>query len=407
MKIYLAGQNNFGNRGCEALIRSTAWMIRQRMPQAQLLCPSFRPDLDAAQWPEAGANGVNFTAAPSVPLTVKWWGRACRVMPFLEHHTRPRFSVAENQKKDFAQCSALIMTGGDVISLDYGVPSLYEWAGFVDDARRKGLKTILWAASVGPFSKHAGVERFMRQHLKSYDAITVRETESLAYLNQLGIERVSLVADPAFNLLPQPFPVDSLIEENNTIGLNISPLIRLFREDEASRRKMDEEVKQFVRDVVKRTGMRVLLIPHVGQLDGTNLNSDWHYMRALADDLKDLGDRVVLSPASFNAAQLKFLLSRVRYFIGARTHATIGAISMCVPTISIAYSVKAKGINKDLFGDTRYVLETPDVTRETLWSSLQKLQSEEDEIKTILAERLPLWKEKAFGSVTRLEEVLA
>ena len=44
-------------------------------------------------------------------------------------------------------------------------------------------------------------------------------------------------------------------------------------------------------------------------------------------------------------------------FIGARTHATIAAYSSCVPTLVVGYSIKARGIAKDLFGtDEGYVL---------------------------------------------------
>ena len=108
-----------------------------------------------------------------------------------------------------------------------------------------------------------------------------------------------------------------------------------------------------------------------------------------------------------NATQIKYLLSQCRYFIGARTHATIGALSTGVPTISIAYSVKAKGLNKDLFGHNRYVLETPKVSRQTLWESLATLQAEEEDIRALLAERIPLWRERAEVSVKVLQKVLA
>lgn len=44
-------------------------------------------------------------------------------------------------------------------------------------------------------------------------------------------------------------------------------------------------------------------------------------------------------------------------FIGARTHATIAAYSSLVPTLVVGYSVKARGIARDLFGtEKNYVL---------------------------------------------------
>ena len=97
-----------------------------------------------------------------------------------------------------------------------------------------------------------------------------------------------------------------------------------------------------------------------------------------------------------------FIGHHFRFFIGARTHATIAAFSMGVPTISIAYSVKAKGINRDLFGDADVVLETPDVSAATLWSSLKSLEENEVQLKSLLAERIPLWKQKAYEPLNKL-----
>ncbi|MBI5926396.1 MAG: polysaccharide pyruvyl transferase family protein [Aquabacterium sp.] len=409
MKFFFAGQNNFGNRGCEALIRSTSWMIRQRIPDASFLCPSYDIQADQAQWPTSAQMGIEFVDAPPFPTAVKWWSRATRVLPPLEERTRPSFSLGAKQVQQFRQCQGLIMTGGDVISLDYGVPSLYEWSGLVDNAREMGLKTILWAASVGPFTKKPGVERFMVKHLAAYDAITVRETESLRYLQQqLGLKNVSLVADPAFNLQPEAFDVSQLIDGDgqDVVGLNVSPLIRGFRESEESKQQLDREVVAFIRDVVSKRNLRVLLLPHVDPLDNSVFNSDSHYMRGLLNQVADLSDRVRMAPNKLNAGQLKHLLSKMRYFMGARTHATIGAISMSVPTLSIAYSVKAKGINKDLFGDLRYVLETPKVTSTTLMEGLDLLIHDEPAIKSLLADKLPEWRSRAFGSVDRLQEVM-
>ncbi|MFR4670990.1 MAG: hypothetical protein ACLT69_14285 [Intestinibacter bartlettii] len=53
---------------------------------------------------------------------------------------------------------------------------------------------------------------------------------------------------------------------------------------------------------------------------------------------------------------IKGYISRCRLY-RARTHATIAAYSTCVPTLVIGYSVKAKGIAKDIFGTyENYVL---------------------------------------------------
>ena len=408
MKFFFAGQHNFGNRGCEALVRSTSTMIHSRLSESTIYCPSHLIELDKRQWPNSNSSGIEFIDAPPFSNKLRWWARACKVISPIEAIYRPKFSIDKSSKKLIDQSDALIMTGGDVISLDYGVASLYFWANFVDRTIDLGKPAILWAASVGPFTSKPAVEREMVKHLKRYAAITVRESATYEYLQGLGVSGVTQVADPAFTMSPEAFDVADLTFGNNAniLGLNLSPLVRGYRKDETSRSQLDRDVVDFIKDVLSKTDISVLLVPHVDPLDGSSVNSDSSYMQGLMAQLPHHSGRVKLAPRNLNAAQLKYLISHCRFFIGARTHATIGAFSTGVPTISIAYSVKAKGINKDLFGDTRFVLDTSLVTRNTLHDSLGLLFQEEAATRTLLEERIPLFRENAYKSVDALVSIV-
>ena len=61
--------------------------------------------------------------------------------------------------------------------------------------------------------------------------------------------------------------------------------------------------------------------------------------------------RVFMLDATLNACEVKGYISRLKLLITARTHASIAAYSTCVPTLVIGYSIKARGIARDLFGD--------------------------------------------------------
>lgn len=408
MKLYFAGQSDFGNRGCEALIRSIVGIVRHAYPDARFYCPSHIPILDKKQWPTAHINGVDFSQAPEFPELLRWWARGCRVIRGLES-MRPRLGTYDNCTADIKASNGMIFTGGDIFGLEYGVSSLYHWANFAEKCIDSGLPTILWGASVGPFTSKPAVEKEMVKHLSQYSAITVRESSTLEYLQSLGIRDVQLVADPAFTMTPEPFDIAELTFGNNPniLGLNVSPLVRGYREDTVSKVQLDRDVVDFIRDVVTKTDMSVLLVPHVDPLDGSSVNSDSAYMQGLLAQLSaEYESRVRIAPRTLNAAQLKYLISHCRFFIGARTHATIGAFSTGVPTISIAYSIKAKGINRDLFGDTRFVLDTPKVSRATLHDSLALLQQEEEATRQLLATQIPIFRENAYKSVDALASIL-
>ena len=396
-KIYFAGHNNFGNRGCEALVRSVSGLIRTQLDSVQFATPSVAIELDSKQWPQAAANGIEFVSAAPASESLRWWSRANRVLPLIERMGRPGSKLDPASHRQLKDSSLLLMTGGDNISLDYGLVSLYEHAAYIDAAKRLGIPAMLWGASVGPFSRKPHVERFMQKHLADYAAITVRETETARYLRGIGLDNVIEASDPAFTLVPEAFDVSSILPEapEGVIGINVSPLVRGYLAGEQARTTLDAEVAAFVRELVEKRGYAVVLLPHVGPLDGSNRNSDHHYMHGLMKEYALDHPRIRLAPSHLNATQLKYLISRFRFFIGARTHATIAAFSTGVPTISIAYSVKAKGINRDLFGDTRLVLDTPAVSLVSLRQYLSHLESHEQEIRDLLAERIPEWRRRA------------
>jgi colanic acid/amylovoran biosynthesis protein len=417
VKIYFAGQDNFGNRGCEALIRANVKTIRLVASDAQFLVPTKDLLRDSKQWPKASEQGVSFIAAEPMPMTIRWWSRAKRILPWIAG-LPPKFSLSKNTRDAIQASDVLIMTGGDIISLEYGLEALYYWKCICEYAMQIGKPTVLWAGSIGPFSSQSRVEKVMMDFLKRFSLITVREEATLRYMQTLGVDGVKLVADPAFALDPEPFEHHlSLFADRSKpiLGFNISPLIRKFRDSKEGKDKLDIEVISFLRELLREGKVRVLLIPHVDPLGGEMGNSDYsaysdsHYMKTILDTLRQEGFHAELDmlPSLLNASQLKYVIGQCDYFMGARTHATIAALSQAVPTTSIAYSIKAKGINHGLFGHLDYVLETPKVTQQSLRQHFDLLERDRVKISNELQERLPKWKQDAGKSAHYLfDEIL-
>ncbi|MDO8336417.1 MAG: hypothetical protein Q7T74_06590, partial [Candidatus Saccharibacteria bacterium] len=72
----------------------------------------------------------------------------------------------------------------------------------------------------------------------------------------------------------------------------------------------------------------------------------------------------------------------------------------------IAYSIKAKGLNRDLFGTDEFVLETSKVDSNSLQKSLKYLREKQGSIISSLSTRIPIWRERASISATRLSQEL-
>lgn len=403
-RFYLSGQRSFDNRGCEAIIRSTVGLLNGEFSKPEILVPSDNVLVDKALWPDASAEGVQFVPA-YFPVWARYWVNFQRLpIPFVKQVGWP-FPMPRSLRKTFSKMDAVLSVGGDNYSLDYRIPS--PLMGMDGLAMRTGKPVILWGASVGPFESEPYFVAAIKNHLKKMHLIAVRESVSEAYLrNDLGLSNVTRVADPAFTLAPQPTDFNHFWPdkaESGVLGINISPLLARYRK---GRRDLIEEVVLFIQHVVQKLDLSVLLVPHVMPSKGSRKNSDAAYLQGVLDRTGSMGNRVRLMDSRLNAAKIKYVVSHCRYFVGARTHATIAAMSSLVPTISIAYSVKAKGINRDLFDHLDYVLETPRVDSFSLLEKLNLLISKENEIKAHLTRRIARIQEMARLGAKQLKTIV-
>jgi polysaccharide pyruvyl transferase WcaK-like protein len=117
-------------------------------------------------------------------------------------------------------------------------------------------------------------------------------------------------------------------------------------------------------------------------------------MQTIVERLNVSKDRLLLIGRDYNCMQLKWLISHLTLFIGCRTHATIASLSSNVPTLSIAYSMKARGINKDIFGHNDWLIALDELTPEHLSQKADMLLSAQDEIRNYLDQKMPAYKDK-------------
>ncbi len=275
-------------------------------------------------------------------------GRGRKRLEWLNNRYPPVRPAREAQHL-IDSADAVISVGGDNYSEDYSGPFM----PLIHDryAMDHGKPTVLWGASVGPFNKSGRYANFMARHIRRYSRIHVREAYSEAYCRgRMGASRVEQFADPAFALEPEAANGIGL-GVDGYIGVNVSPLVLPNNGAES----VIGEVMKALQTIHETYGLSVLLVPHVMAYSGPN--DDRRPLEALAGTLDRNGVPNYLVPGDLNAAQFKGVIGQCRVFVGARTHATIAAMSMGVPVISIGYSVKATGINEQVFGDDRYVLD--------------------------------------------------
>ncbi len=107
------------------------------------------------------------------------------------------------------------------------------------------------------------------------------------------------------------------------------------------------------------------------------------------------------------AIQYKGYISRMRFFIGARTHATIAAYSNYVPTMVLGYSVKSKGISKDIFGEEKLVLSIDQISNSSmLKAKFDEMVNEERLIRQKLQASIPRIKKMSYKAVEYLDKLV-
>jgi polysaccharide pyruvyl transferase WcaK-like protein len=410
----LVGNAPYRNRGCEAIIRGTMAILRREFGADVRAIAGVNADPETVSLQNASETDAAVTSLslhPGAPRWSRYWWKQqmnkrlgtsfAAQYPFLLPHLKKAHAALE--------------VGGDNYSLDYGTPTKFlQMDQFL---RSRGLPLILWGASVGPFDADPEFAEKMFAHLRSLDGILVRETESRHYLKQNGVDQnVHLVADPAFVMSPEqpsraklPFDIPS-----GAVGLNLSPLVaKTFLRQ--SYREWSETGRSFsawqaicvdiVRAVAAMTQSAVVLVPHV--LWPQPYNDDYAFLTELQRRCADSVRQPVLClPEGLSASETKWAIGQCRLFVGARTHATIAALSSAIPTLSLGYSLKAKGINKDLHGNLDFCMSVDGFEIGAFCHRLQNLFREENRIKELLRQRIPEMAQAAYSAGPLLRRIL-
>ena len=356
------------NRGCEAIVRSGVALIKSQNPNTIVNLASFNPDSDVII-PLVD----NIYDARNV--VIKKFSLVGIIAAFKFKLFKDETYFLRKQQNNIIKLidehDVFLSIGGD--NYCYGEqPWLYE----IDrNIKKAGKKLVLWGASIG--DEDLSEEKIA--DLKLFDLILARESLTLQILNNNGLQNVKLCADGAFTMVKEELPLPIEWQLGNTIGFNFSPLV--FNKNKASQ----QAAFDLVQHILDTTDMTIAFTPHVIEKG----NDDYECLQSFYEKFKDT-KRVLLLPNNLNAIQYKGYIARMRFFIGARTHATIAAYSTLIPTLVLGYSIKSKGIAIDIFGEEKLVMSIKEISdSQKLIAKFEEMKSQENEIITQLANSIP------------------
>jgi len=387
-KALLYGIGSYRNRGGEALVASTLNLLDQKYDEVYIA--SYDLSYNTNYYNTSNHHYINhYRYYDELESEEKMKIDHYNTLPFDYQNYE---NIYQKQVMDaMDEVDICISSGGD--NYCYG-SSTWLYA-LLNAAKSKGKPSVLWGASL--FETIDDIE--LIDSLNQFDLLFIRESITYQALEKyIPEEKLLLAPDPAFGLSPKKIKIPSWYQNREVIGINLSPLTIQNEEQYQS-------FEKFIDYILNHTKYSIAFIPHV-LIDG---NDDREILDKLYQDYKE-NDRVRMENVEdYQYQEIKYLISNFRFVIAARTHLSISSYSNFIPTLVIGYSVKSRGIAKDLFGEyDHYVLSKDELSYDRLISCFSFLEKNQDEIVKILKQKMKEYVPKAKNLLNlvleRLEE---
>lgn len=360
------------NHGCEAIVRSLTKLLN--LGNDDLLL-SNHPDEDMYY----GINNLLTVEKSQEKVDTGLFYQICSKL----HKDKDLFYYKKLYRRIFnvvKEKEIALSIGGD----NYCYSGMMtEMTAMRQNFEKKGIDSVLIGCSIDT----TRLSKFILEDLKKYKLIWVRESLTYKSLASLGFKNVKLIPDPAFALERKDLPLPDGFKVGNTVGINVSPMIIGYEKNKGTTL---ENYIHLILHIIDTTDLQIALIPHVVWPH----NDDRIPLTVLYNKFKDTGRVCMIE--DYNAEELKGYIARCRFMVAARTHASIAAYSTQVPTLVVGYSIKARGIAKDIFGtEENYVVPVQSLKEKTdLTNAFSWILNHEEEIKLHFSSIMPDYKKR-------------
>jgi len=311
----------------------------------------------------------------------------------------------------------LDITGGDSFSDIYGVGRFLKGYLLKRACQHTGRPYVLLPQTYGPF-KHRVTKWMSRKLLREADWLFARDHESLSQVEALigsdNNRRRAVWPDIAFSLEPQEVndTVVRVIQQEKAagtvwVGVNISGLLYCNGYTGQNEFGLKSEYKKTIKRIVSHFAtqdhIHVLLISHVissepgGQVED-DLDAAYDIYGKLSEEVKE---RVTILEGHYDQYSVKHVIGQCDFFLGSRMHATIAALSQCVPTAGLAYSKKFIGVYRTI-DMARCVVDLRELCANDVAERVMGLYEQRQLLKKQLKSVIPKTKEKVLSLLNEI-----
>lgn len=370
--ILLFGNASYLNRGCEAIITNISKTIKELDNNNKITVATF--DI---------SNDKKFHNNLVDRYISHYWSLDQLKEEYLKLEIDDDINLILQKEilDDIKREDIIMSVGGDNYCYKDNLKFLYTIDDFV---RKNNKKLVLFGASI---NEDVLSDEFI-EDIRRFDIVLVRESLTYKLLSKfIDKEKLIMGPDIAFSLEAREVKLQNNFNcKNDVVGLNMSSLILAYQKEGAN---VLSSVLKLVDYILENYQYKIALIPHVYISGGNDLDT----LREIKSFYPN-NDRVfVVDDRMYDCNELKYIISKCKFLIAARTHASIAGYSSLVPTLVLGYSVKSKGIAKDIFGDfSDFVLPVQDLaSEEKLIEKFEFLIKNEKEIKEILFQKMPIY----------------
>jgi polysaccharide pyruvyl transferase WcaK-like protein len=237
--------------------------------------------------------------------------------------------------------------------------------------------------------------------------ITVRDEESFSYLKSLPLSnaRIFLTGDPAI-LLPAADDerVKGIMLEENlplddglVIGVILSheTLLHGSYRNNGGYKELVTEIAELLDRLIMRYQATIVFIPHC--IDPLQNKDDRLVSKRIYNAMKNKNKAQVMVK-EYSPEELKGLMGQLDLLISSRVHASIGSLSMNVPTCTIAYSSdrRAHGLVGKMLKQEKWIYNIENLNVDAFFKLITELMLESGKIRKDLPSIVNSAKQKAL-----------
>lgn len=234
------------------------------------------------------------------------------------------------------------INGGDGFSDIYGTETFLSRLPETLLAMKLGIDVIQLPQTLGPFND-ASNYLIAKKILLYSSKVYVRDDKFVHELNKIGVE-FELTKDLSYYMQPDPWNINI---PPNSIGINVSGLAYSNKYQTLKGKftyypsLIDAIIQHF-----QELNCPVFLIPHSYIYGCPETNNDDMVACKLAYEKLACKDNIYFIDKDLTSPQVKYVISKMSFFIGTRMHSNFAAIYTNVPVYGLAYSYKFEGAFK-------------------------------------------------------------